>query len=127
MLHPKNLVVLLAFFALAVRAGDASPQRASDPKKTSIEYRLYSGSVPDTDEPTRGDAKVSISLTGRTAKDLFDHMGREVRDNVCTEPGTRTRTSRNQKVACLRSARGEYRCAIGVDLKSGETDVGMVC
>jgi len=117
---------VIASLVVTTRAEEPPVLHASDWKKAAIEYRLYSGQIPDTDEPTISDAKVSLGLSGRAARDLFNHLGRDRRD-ICVEPGTRIRFTPNRKVTCLRKAKGEYQCAISVDLKSGETVVAMVC
>jgi len=121
------LAGILTSCATAVHSGEPITQHESDPKKATVEYRLYSGTIPDTDEPTEADAKVVLGLTGRAAKDLFNHLGRDRRYEACVGRGVRVRHTPNHKVTCLRSTKGEYQCSISVDLKTGETDVGMVC
>lgn len=66
-------------------------------------------------------------VSGRSAKDLFDAIGPDKKDACSTEPGERIRKLAGEKLFCSRSAKGEYSCSFGFDLRTGKSIGGIVC
>ncbi|NHZ98927.1 hypothetical protein [Massilia sp. CCM 8734] len=123
MKRTMRVAVLLAL------ATSSSVLHATDTghKKFSGVYRTYSGGLGDSGPSTPGDAKVMFSIDGEAARDMFNAMGKDVKD-TCTEgSGTRVRMKDHQRLVCSRSKQGEYSCNFGFDLKSGKSIGGSVC
>lgn len=66
-------------------------------------------------------------VSGKTAKDMFDAIGVDKKDACSTEPGERIRKLDGEKIFCSRSAKGEYSCSFGFDLRTGKSIGGIVC
>lgn len=88
-------------------------------------YWLYSGTLIDRDAPTRTDRKISISITGPAAKEMFDSMYPDDKIACSTEKGDRERSKGN--IYCAYRPREGYTCAVGFNLRTGESIEGMIC
>lgn len=96
-------------------------------KKFSGVYRIYGGGLGDPVAPGPADSKVMFSIEGQAAKEIFDVIGPDKKD-VCTEGSKiRVRHKDNENLFCMRSAKGEYDCNFGFDLKTGKSIGGIVC
>lgn len=96
-------------------------------RTAAVKYALYGGGLGDPVKPEGGDAKVAFEVTGRAAQDLFVAMGPDRTDRCGAEPGVRFRSRDNDRIACQRSAAGEYRCYFGFDLVTGKSIGGSIC
>jgi hypothetical protein len=119
---------LLLLLLLGATAASASPDEEPGPhRKLNGTYWIYGGGLGDPVPATAKDKKVMFSIEGRAARELFDALGPDKKD-LCTEgSGTRVRARDNDRLFCMRSAKGEYSCNFGFDLRSGKSIGGSVC
>lgn len=89
------------------------------------DYYVYGGSIEDKTLPTPKDRKLSLMLTGPLAKELFDHIGPDVKDACGAGPDQRER-SRGDLV-CLWTKEEGYSCYIGLDARTGKSVIGVIC
>jgi hypothetical protein len=64
-------------------------------------------------------------LTGPLGKELFDHIGPDVKDACGAGPGHRER-SRGDLV-CLWTKEYGYSCYVGLDVRTGKSKAGITC
>lgn len=83
-------------------------------------YKIFSGeSVAYSEAPTAKDRKLSIVVKGAAAKEIFDSVGPDDAETCSSDKGDRERSK--GAVQCQYTASDkEYRCWIGVDLKTGQ-------
>jgi hypothetical protein len=113
---------------LSAAAASATPDEEPGPhRKLEGSYRIYGGGLGDPVAPTAKDKKVMFLIQGRAARELFDALGPDKKD-PCTEgSGTRVRARDKDRLSCMRSAKGEYSCNVGFDLRSGKSIGGSIC
>jgi hypothetical protein len=102
----------------------------SDPgpyKKATADYRIYSGSLGDPIAPKPGDKKIAFSIEGTAAKDLFDAIGPDKRDECTAGSGDRVRHRDKENLSCIRTREGAYSCSFGFDLQTGKSIGGSLC
>jgi len=113
------VLLLMSVVAMPVAAG------AQDFRPLKGSYALYSRELGDPGPPTRGDAKLALSLTGPLAKQLFTHLGAAATVHVeCSEDDGVTRT--RGALSCTRDKTGETHCALGFDIAKGKAIAGEV-
>jgi hypothetical protein len=88
------------------------------------EYLIYSGTLGEEQPPTTADRKISFSVSGPAAKDMFDSMYPDAREACSDDKGHRERYKGN--VACVRDPDG-YTCHFGFDLRTGASISGATC
>lgn len=116
-------------FALIAVFSSAGGAEKSFPEHRPIAgvYKIYGGGLGDETLPTKRDKKIMFSLTGTSAKNLFNSIGPDVHD-ICTEgQGIRVRRKDKGRLSCLRETDGQYRCNFGFDLTTGRSIGGSVC
>ncbi|WLI89332.1 hypothetical protein Q4S45_22000 [Massilia sp. R2A-15] len=114
-------IAAFSCFAIA-RASDQTPH-----KQMVGSYRIYGGELGDPLPPSAADKKITFSIQGSAAREMFDAIGPDVKD-VCTDQtGIRSRQRDHENLSCQRSAKGEYSCNFGFDLRSGKSIGGIVC
>lgn len=120
------------FASVLVLSGSASLAQGTGAEAWSLEYKpfkgmywLYSGSLTERDAPTRTDRKISISITGPAAKEMFDSMYPDSKPTCSNQKGDRDRRKGN--IYCTYSPREGYTCAVGFDLRTGRSIEGIVC
>jgi hypothetical protein len=64
-------------------------------------------------------------VTGKAARDLFDHMGADVKNECSSDPKTRMRVK--ESLQCVRYSKSEYSCYFGFNLKDGKSIAGSIC
>lgn len=89
------------------------------------DYYVYGGNIGDKTPPTPKDRKLSLMLTGPLAKELFDHIGPDVKEACGAGPDYRER-SRGDLV-CLRTKKYGYSCYVGLDVRTGKSMAGVTC
>ena len=122
-----RLVCLAGAIVLAsvASAGESKSQSRYLAKPLTGDFYMYGGSLGDSTPPTEKDRKLSLMVTGPLAKDLFDHLGHDVKDACGAGPDQRERSKGD--LTCI-WARGEgYSCYIGLDVKTGKSMSGTVC
>lgn len=95
------------------------------PKPLKADYVIYSGDLGEQMPPTKTDRKISINVTGRSAKDIFDSIGPDLTTACNTEPGDRER--RKGTVWCFYQPSSGYECYFGFDLRTGKSIDGGEC
>ena len=134
-MRTRILVSLLSVATIATLsiANAASP--ASDPsglwKSFPAIYKIHSGSVVDRAPPTAAKRMLTVLIDGMAAKDVFDSIGPDVSKMCSAEEGDRTRAKKG--VYCTYDAKlndpkdSHYRCWIGVNLRTGDTEQTVTC
>jgi hypothetical protein len=89
-------------------------------------YLIYSGSLGEEQPPTAKDSKVSFNVSGPIAKQMFDSMYPDAKeqDRCSDEKGYRERNK--GELSCIHDKDG-YRCFFGFDLRTGKSISGAIC
>ena len=87
-------------------------------------YLVYSGELGEEQAPTTDDRKISFSVSGQVARDMFDSMYPDSREACSDDKGHRERYKGN--VACIRDPDG-YTCHFGFNLRTGASISGASC
>ena len=106
----------------AVGGADA-PRYAS----SRMDYRIYGRDLGDSGPATSTDAKLSVFVNGKAAKELFDRLDKDQYDACTDGQGVRVRVAPGQQLRCQREVDATYSCAFGIDLKTGRPIPGSVC
>jgi hypothetical protein len=94
-------------------------------KPTNTQMVIYSGGLADPAMPTAQEAKASFYVQGKAARDLFDHMGPDVKNECDFDPKVRVRKKEN--LQCVRHSKSEHSCYFGFDLRNGKSVQGSIC
>ncbi|MFN3439280.1 MAG: hypothetical protein ACK41V_16395 [Acidovorax sp.] len=94
-------------------------------KPINAQMAIYSGGLGDPSMPTAQEAKVSFYVQGKAARDLFDHMGPDVKNECSSDPKARARVKGH--LQCFVYAKSDYSCYFGFDLKNGKGIAGSIC
>lgn len=117
---------VLGLFPLA-QADEPVKQPPGAPRALQGTYDVYGGTVGDPAPPTPNDKNMSFVFVGQTAKDIFGHIGPDVKPaKACTEdPEYRER--RRGHLFCVYWKDSGYRCFLGLDLRTGRSDHAGTC
>lgn len=115
----------LLWMALLAGAAQAEPVEADAPKQLKADYVIYSGDLGEQLAPTATDRKISIHVTGQSAKDIFTSIGPDIKVECSTEKGERER--RKGVVWCFYQPSNGYTCYFGFDLRTGKSIDGGEC
>lgn len=115
---------LIAVFLLVSGSLAATSSWSGTPKPVKGTYHVYGGGLGDMVPPTKKDRKVSISFTGAFAKDLFDHIGPDMKD-ACGATPTHSERQRGD-LDCVRDGK-EYFCYLGLNVLTGKSMGGSIC
>ena len=116
------MLMLSAF----VRANAGEDWQLEHKKITGV-YGVYGGGLGDPVAPTAKDTKIMFSVDGKMAKEIFDATGPDVKDACTEKSGIRVRKKDHENISCSRTAKGEYYCNFGFDLRTGKSIGGVVC
>jgi hypothetical protein len=122
----KTTIIAAVLVALATPAPALHATDTGHQKLTGV-YRTYSGALGDSGPPTPADTKVMFSIDGKAAREMFDAMGKDIKDACTDDSATRVRMKDHGRVVCSRGRQGDYACHFGFDLKSGKSIGGSVC
>jgi hypothetical protein len=116
-----------ALMCLMMLAGvaKAQPVEAGAPKPLKADYVIYSGDLGEQLAPTPTDRKISIHVTGQSAKDIFNAIGPDIKVECSTEKGERER--RKGVLWCYYQQSNGYTCYFGFDLRTGKSIDGGEC
>lgn len=89
------------------------------------DYYTYGGSIGDSTPPTPKDRKLSLMFTGPLAKDMFDHIGPDVKKSCGTEPEYRERIRGD--LHCTWAKAEGYSCYFGLDVRTGKSISDLNC
>ena len=121
-------LVGLALASLILPFGSATTESDALAYKTArMEYRLHSRDLGDVGPALPTDTKLHILLSGKAAKDVFDHLRKDKYDACTAGQGIRVRAIPGDGLVCVRYADGEYSCGMGVDMKAGKLTFGLIC
>jgi hypothetical protein len=95
------------------------------------DYKIHSGNTAYSELPTKADSALTVSFENESARQLFEQIGPDIKP-VCNDAkGYRER--RRKGAFCSYTERLEnprnahYRCWIGMNLHTGESDVRVPC
>ena len=94
-------------------------------KPVTAQMAIYSGGLGDPAAPTAQDAKVSFHVQGKAARDLFDRLGPDVKNECTTDPKVRVRVK--ERLQCIQYSKSDTSCYFGFDLKDGKSIGGSIC
>jgi len=122
-----HLICLAGAIALAsvAHAGDSNSQGRYLAKPLTGDFYVYGGSIGDSTPPTEKDRKLSLMVTGPLAKDLFDHLGSDLKEACGAGPDQRERSKGD--LSCLWTKREGYSCYFGIDVQTGKSMRGLTC
>jgi hypothetical protein len=123
----KPIIGLATVILILNPAGAAAQSDVPVYKSSGMQYLLHSGGLGDVAQPSQSDTKLHILLSGKTAKDLFNHLRKDKYDACTAGMGIRVRATPGDGLVCLRHADGKYTCGIGVDMKTGKLSLGIIC
>jgi len=127
-----TLLVLVGFCQLA-SAGESEtkPHELNEWNPLQANYKIHSGGTAYSEPPTKDDSVFTAAFKDEAARQVFEQIGPDVK-SVCNDaPGYRVREKKG--VYCSYAARLEnpknshYRCWIGINLRTGESDVRVSC
>ncbi|RYE72045.1 MAG: hypothetical protein EOO81_04405 [Oxalobacteraceae bacterium] len=110
------------FPLLLMLAGLHAGQAEAAPKPLKADYVIYSGDLGEQMPPTKSDRKLSINVTGQSAKAIFDAIGPDTEASCMTGRGERER--RKGTVWCFYQPGSGYECYFGFDLRTGKSIEG---
>lgn len=90
------------------------------------DYLIYSGALGEEQPPTSKDRKVSFNVSGPLAKEMFDSMYPDVKDQEKCSSDKDYRERNKGEVSCVHDRDG-YRCFFGFDLRTGKSIPGADC
>ncbi|GGY32889.1 hypothetical protein GCM10007387_13920 [Pseudoduganella albidiflava] len=94
-------------------------------------YKVHSGSVADRTPPAGRDRKLTVHVDGNAAREIFDSIGPDVQPTCDGGAGNRDR--RKKGIYCVydpadvKAKGGPYRCWIGINLVTGDTETNVDC
>ena len=115
----KALAWVLVLVSLHASQAEAAP------KPLQADYVIYSGDLGEQMPPTKTDRKISINVTGHSAKDIFDSIGPDLKAACNAGPGDRER--RKGSVWCFYQPKSGFECYFGFDLRTGVSIDGGEC
>lgn len=113
-----SLGVVVVVASAAEWSGEWKPMKAR--------YTIYSGELAEREAPTASQRTMTVAVEGPAAKEMFDSMAPDIHPICSQEKGDRER--RKAGVNCIYSRKGsEYRCWIGLNLRTGESIPTISC
>ena len=96
-------------------------------KPLSGSYSIYGGALGDRTPPKKGDQKIAFDLDKKTAREIFDAIGPDLKGVEACVSDPKDRVRKRGNIQCMRSRDGEYSCTFGFDLSNGKSIVGSIC
>jgi hypothetical protein len=112
--------------SMATAAEKAKPETA-EPRPLQGNYQVYGGSLADMLPPTPQDRNLAFRFEGKTARDMFDYIGPDVRKEKACSDDPSYRERRRGDLFCVYWKDSGYRCFLGLNLQTGKSDIGGVC
>jgi hypothetical protein len=125
------LIPCVAVAALSL-AHAADPSGDWKPLKGAI-YKFHSGFLADDTPPTAKERLMTIYVDGETAKEIFDSIGPDYPEAEVPGGGKGYRYREKKGLVCDYTAEdekkkdGPYRCWIGLNLRTGDTEPTISC
>ena len=111
--------------ACAASAAALAAQWAFGFRPVNAQMAIYAGGLGDPAMPTGQDAKVTFHVQGKAARELFDHLGPDVKSECSADFGTRVRLK--EKLLCVQYSKSDTSCYFGFDLRDGKSIGGSIC
>jgi len=105
----------------------ANSEPSAEARSLNGSYQIYGGSLADMQAPSAGDAHVSFRFKGRSASDLFDSIGPDIKKQDACSAVAAYRERRRGHLLCVRTKEDGPTCYLGLDLRKGKSDAGAVC
>ena len=121
----SSRLILLILFLLNMPVANSEPSAEARPLRGS--YQIYGGSLAEMQPPSADDAHVSFRFKGRSASDLFDSKGPDVRKQDACSGAAGYRERRRGHLLCVHTKEDGHTCYLGLDLRKGKSDAGAVC
>ena len=122
----RFILAMTSAVALISQAHASAPKPWDDSfKPVKGEYIVYSGTLNESQEPTRTDRKVAFKVTGPAARDLFESMNPDEKLTCTGMKGYRER--RKGEVTCTYDPHDGHACYFGFDLRTGKSIGGSSC
>lgn len=123
-----RLLFAVASIALASLAFAAEQQEESaEPRPLSGDYQVYGGSLAEMRPPTTNDRNVSFEFSGKTARDLFNYIGPDMKKGDSCSDAQDYRERRRGDLHCVHTKKEGYSCYLGLNLRTGKSEVGSIC
>lgn len=119
----RYVLIIVGLFAVCIAA--LAAQWAFEFRPVTAQMAIYSGGLGDPGMPTAQDAKVSFHVQGKAARELFDHLGPDVKSECNSDSKTRVRLK--ERLLCVQYSKSDTSCYFGFDLKDGKSIGGSIC
>lgn len=121
------MVIVMTGWSGPVFSQDSTPRQDFGPERLSGYYSLYSGALGDEVLwPSKKDAKVRFTVSGRAAARMFDYMGSGATQKESCEESEVTR-ARDELMCTRDKSTQKTECYFGFDLHSGKSIGGVTC
>jgi len=118
-----SLISAILLYPVAQAAEETQGRYMATPLKG--DYYLFGGTLGEKTLPTAKDRKLSFMVTGPLAKDLFEHIGPDLKDACGASPDHRERNRGD--LVCVWAKGDGYACYIGLDVQTGKSILGVIC
>jgi hypothetical protein len=89
---------------------------------------MYSNDLDEARPPTRADQRLSVSVQGELAKQIFDTIGPDLKLGCGTTLGMRQRARGDVDCSYDKDdPKSPYTCHFGFDLRNGKSIAGATC
>ena len=122
-----SVLVCCVLFVSSLIMSVANSEPSAEPRSLNGSYQIYGGSLAEMQPPSPGDAHVSFRFKGRSASDLFDSIGPDVKKQDACSGVAGYRERRRGHLLCVRTKEDGPTCYLGLDLRKGKSDAGAVC
>ncbi len=125
------LLTTAVFVPTFIHAADLSGDPSGMWKSLPAIYKIHSGIVADRTPPTSTDRMLTVHVDGKGAHEIFNSIGPDAQPTCSGEKGDRNR--RRKGIYCsytvldAKAKGGPYRCWIGVDLRTGNSEITIGC
>jgi len=122
-----SVLVCCVFFLSSLNMPVANSEPSAEARSLKGSYQIYGGSLAEMQPPSPGDAHVTFRFKGRSASDLFDSIGPDVKKQDACSGVAGYRERRRGHLLCVRTKEDGPACYLGLDLRKGKSDAGAVC
>ena len=122
-----SVLVCCVFFLSSLNMPVANSEPSAEARSLKGSYQIYGGSLAEMQRPSPGDAHVTFRFKGRSASDLFDSIGPDVKKQDACSGVAGYRERRRGHLLCVRTKEDGPACYLGLDLRKGKSDAGAVC
>ena len=120
-----RIAALLLAYSVASTAWGSDPADAVPTTRLAGEQMIYAGSLGELAPPTSKDRKLSMTIRGQAAEEVFDSLGPDEKASCSETKGERLRGKGD--VWCMFSPGRGYACFFGFDLRTGKSISGGIC